>query len=569
MTTPSISIDFFDGSGFPLYGVIYESISATLEYVKPHQHFQITMPQKQPMIVNSTGNPGLPDRIRATIKVFGIPYIHGFSYQRSAPADKNNGSKYIYEFTNLCGLLNMQTLDPRLVFQKEMTILDMFNLALANFRNYNPQIQFDIATTSMDIAIDATLHGKARVKRTLQRVAADDLQVRPGEKIGNWLDTILNRSGLILKEYCDASGMPILDIDVAKDINIDYSAPDYTLFTGNTPMLSNFGNPSIPQPAAILHQDEKFDDAEMPFAIVGLGHTYGKITPQSCSMRVVVPNEFSDQAFWQAASTEWSIISTTTTTTIPNNANILAGSAVATAGQLLYPGVGALAGAVIGQVITNSDLIDSQITYNTTTLPKMGEPDPYLLQWQPKFTNRQSNFYETIVSSDSPNEDCLIQKMTLIMRARQYNAYTLEYTLHQPKNSNMPILPNSYVQIINNSGKNQGIMWVSDSKLEYSKSKGLIQHIKLKIPNTYHLPESAPEIASQNTSTQTPYTAPNFGLPNQLNANLAVSAASNYQQKILSHIQKQNGFTQDSQSIQDWLNEKRASQILNPSGLNL
>ena len=146
------------------------------------------------------------------------------------------------------------------------------------------------------------------------------------------------------------------------------------------------------------------------------------------------------------------------------------------------------------------------------------------------------------------------------MRARQYNAYTLEYTLHQPKNSNMPILPNSYVQIINNSGKNQGIMWVSDSKLEYSKSKGLIQHIKLKIPNTYHLPESAPEIASQNTSTQTPYTAPNFGLPNQLNANLAASAASNYQQ---------NSVTQDSQSIQDWLNEKRASQILNPSGLNL
>jgi hypothetical protein len=125
------------------------------------------------------------------------------------------------------------------------------------------------------------------------------------------------------------------------------------------------------------------------------------------------------------------------------------------------------------------------------------------------------------------------------MRARQYNAYNLEYTLHKPKDSNMPILPDTYVQIVDNSGKNRGIMWVSDCKLEYSKQKGLIQHIKLKIPNTYHLPEAAPELAAQNASNTPAYVAPNFGLPQKLIANMATSIVTNYQDQILSHIQKQ------------------------------
>ena len=517
---PPISFDFFDAYGQPIPGLLWTHAEADLSYVKPDQKFTVVMPARQSI--------ALPDRVRACLKVFGVPYIYGFSFDRKEALNKSNGSRVTYSFGNLCHLLNMHTLDPRLVFTSQMTVGAMLDAALAKFRQYNPFVQFSIASTNLDVAISVKKGGKKRVKRTLQQLAADDLQVRGGEKIAHWLSTILARSGLHLKEFCDASGLPVIDIDVAQNITTDYSAPDYLLCDSGKSWLQSFGDAQRPQEITILDREEIINDAEMPFCIVGLGHTYGALTVKNVSMRVVIPNEFCDPLLTATEAADWKIVTTATRTVSQTSVAAATAGAIGAAtgyalGLALQPpgvnlitasvgaSVGSGIGTAIGSALTPGYLqqnatIDEQISYTITTYPTQGTPDPYLIQWSDKFNGLQAYHPETIVSSDSPNESSLIQKMTMLMRSKQFNAYTLEYQIHQPTGSTTPILPDKYVQVTDKNGRDV-VYWVSDCKLQISKQKGLLQHVSLKIPNTFYLPDVAP-VAIQNSVAAIPPPVP-------------------------------------------------------------
>ena len=437
-----LDIQFTDAvSGMPMPGLVYTSFDFEISYIHPGKKLHVTFPKNQRI--------QLPLRLNVLVKVFGVNYFYGYFIERSSIMEKGKGNTVVITFGNLCYLLEKAPMDPNAKYSTAMTLGSVINLALSSWKTYNPDKIFSLAITSADVPIDATIHGKARKKRLIEKVAADDLQVRNSERILSWLLTILNRNAIHLAEYVGNDGFPILDIDAPLSFPEDFNfLPDYLITSGKGQgMITNYT--SKPQVCDVIHGDEKINDEELPSCFIGFGHSFIPDANQP------PPPSPPSPEFYQCGES------------LPTQ--------------------------LVGHMNTTSILVPNEFVSPTTYAPMAAEykiidmnpPDPYLTTWADRFVGLQNNYPVPIQSSDSPSVEHLRNKMTKLMRVAQYNAYSLLYTIHQPATSTMPVLPNRYVQVNDTDKGLSRVLWVTDVKMSFSKEQGFTQNLTLKIPNTF------------------------------------------------------------------------------------
>jgi hypothetical protein len=374
------------------------------------------------------------DSLNAVLYINDTAIAYGILSDFNIKNTKEQGCTTSLKFDTMCSLLAKISLNPHLVyFTGSETLQTLIGAIVSNYTSAN--VLFDPAaakvTYNSDLQVSSTIVSATTYSTGLKPLHSKDIQPKPGESAFSFLQKIARRHGLFIRDSVKSVGnivQPSIIVSPPQLVSPNPALTTTYALNRNKIVNTSNGLTAALSDIRVISQGQQIK-ALMPLVMFGYGNTYNPDLTTS-SYKVAVWNDL-----------------------LVKNRNYT--------GQLL-----------------NKDYGINQPYFPDMFLQKIGSTQNVF-----DVTN---NLPISKQYKDTYSIQDLYNKCFMDMMAELNAAYTLTYEI--TAENRPPILSDDYVYIEDEFiNVISPLMYVQATSITFSKDKGYVQTVTLKLPNTFRV----------------------------------------------------------------------------------